>query len=194
MRVLGHRLRELYNHSNAQAKGLCMRSERRSAARRNCYLPLNRSRRISTPRESRSTGRSGRRGRSIHELTITDWGKTRTRDCLPSKAGRCICVSCDHRQALWLTSKPAKLAPLFKSALTQATLFHCPFCGRGGWSRLRSVFKTGFFSSDQSPLFRGLGSHYVRGAAPITGQFGSKRRHSQDGSLLLSLTFALRLR
>jgi hypothetical protein len=40
------RLRELYNDSNAQAKGSACVRERRFAARRNCYLPLNRSRRI----------------------------------------------------------------------------------------------------------------------------------------------------
>jgi hypothetical protein len=55
---------------NAQAKGPACARERRFAARRNYYLPLDRSRRISTPREFRSTGRSGWRGRSALELII----------------------------------------------------------------------------------------------------------------------------
>ena len=70
------------------------------------------------PREFRSTGRGGRRGRSIHELTITGREKTHNRDCLFSDGGGRIRVLRDHGQTLWLISKPAKLAPFYIGANT----------------------------------------------------------------------------
>jgi len=118
LRELGHRLRELYNHSNAQAKGSACVRARRFAARRNCYLPLNRSRRISMPREFRSTGRSGRRGRSIHELTIAGWEQTRTRDsCLRRRADVFVCSAAIAKLSGYYPNRLNWLP--FKSALTE---------------------------------------------------------------------------
>jgi len=54
---------------------------------------------------------SGRRGRSALELIIR-LGKNSHRDCLSSYGGRRIRVLRDHRQALWLTSTPAKTGSL----------------------------------------------------------------------------------
>ena len=81
------------------------------------YLVIESVKRAPNTARIRSYISSGRRGTSAHELTICGGEKTRNRDLPVFDGGRCIRVSRHHRRTLWLTSKPAKLAPL-KSALT----------------------------------------------------------------------------
>ena len=113
------RVRDFSNNSHGTRSGQGSGVLGRSGLQRGEIVSgsLSWSRRISTQREFRSTGWSGRRGRIMCELRVRA-DEFATADCLrPPLGGRGGGVYADSRRANWLALNRRKRLP-FRSALT----------------------------------------------------------------------------